>query len=704
MLEDEGIMMRAWKHHFVAQIQDATSLKDIRDHYIGAGYRGIQELEERLAHEHGSPGDRLSARVGIAKLYLYEGDFARAATTLAEIRSMAEADLDHLRDWIPPLTFLQGVAALRRGEAENCIACSCAGSCIVPLQSPAFHRQREGSTLAVRFFTEYLQFNPNDLGGRWLLNLAYMTLGEYPGHVPPRYRIPPETFRSKDDIGQFRNVAPELGLDKLELAGGAIMDDFDNDGLLDIVVTSIDPQVAMSFYKNQGDGTFKERAEAAGLAGQTGGLYCVQTDYNNDGWLDIFVCRGGWWGPMRPSLLRNNRDGTFTDVTREAGLVRPMDCQTAVWADYDLDGRLDVFIGGETVPSRLYRNKGDGTFEDVTERAGIRTAGRMCKGAAWGDFDGDGYPDLFFSDFNGLPSLFHNNRDGTFSDIAAAVGIQKPQGSFACWVWDYDNDGWPDIFVATGLWNRARLHDALKSYLRKSNPGETWHLFRNKGDGTFADVTAAVGLDFAVPTMGCNFGDLDNDGFLDMYMGTGGPAYSMLIPKMLLRNVGGQKFVDITTSSGTGHLQKGHAIAIGDWDRDGNPDLFVHLGGAYPGDVSRNVLFQNPGGHGNHWINVKLVGVRSNRPGIGSRIKVVPDGKDARPIYRWVSSGSSFGANPLEQHIGIGKANHIAALEVYWPASKTTQVFRDLDADQAIEITEGQATVRRRPWSRLRAP
>jgi hypothetical protein len=697
-------MMRAWKHHFVARIKDPTSLADIRESYSRAGYRGIQELEEKAARGYSSPGEMLSTQICIAKLYLYEGDFIKAAAVLAEVRAKAEADPEHLRDWIPPLAFLQGVAALRRGETENCIDCSCASSCILPLEPLAFHSKRQGSTDAVRYFSEYLQFNPNDLGGRWLLNLPSMTLGEYPQRVPPRYVIPPETFRSQSDIGRFRNVAAPLGLDQPELSGGAIMDDFDNDGLLDLVVTSIDPAVPMSFYKNQGDGTFKERAQAAGLAGQLGGLYCVQTDYNNDGWLDIYVCRGAWWGPMRHSLLRNNGNGTFTDVTREAGLIAPLDSQVAAWADYDLDGRLDLFVGGETVPSRLYRNKGDGTFEDVTERAGIHTKGRICKGAVWGDFDGDGYPDLFFSDFNGPPSLFHNNRNGTFTDIAAEVGIVRPRGSFPCWVWDYDNDGWPDIFVATGLWNRARLHDTMQSYLRKTNPGETWRLFRNRGDGTFEDVTQAVGLDYAIPTMGCNFGDVDNDGFLDMFMGTGGPAYSLQIPKLLLRNVQGQKFVDITTSSGTGHIQKGHAVAIGDWDRDGNPDIFLHLGGAYPGDTSRNVLFQNPGNHGNHWINVKLVGVRSNRPGIGSRIKVVPAGKDAHPVYRWVTSGSSFGANPLEQHIGIGKPNHIAALEVYWPASNTTQVFHDLEADQAIEITEGQSTFRRRSWSRIPAP
>src|SRR5262249_53908946 len=150
-------------------------------------------------------------------------------------------------------------------------------------------------------------------GGRWLLNLAYMALGEYPDRVPLPYLIPLAPFQSEIDIGRFTDSAAKLGVNRLNQSGGAIMDDFDNDGLLDIVVTTINPAEPMAFYRNRGDGTFEDRTKAAGLDKQLGGLYCVQTDYNNDGWLDLFVCRGAWTGrPHRPSLLRNNKDGTFT--------------------------------------------------------------------------------------------------------------------------------------------------------------------------------------------------------------------------------------------------------------------------------------------------------------------------------------------------------------------------------------------------------
>src|SRR5207302_6372074 len=169
---------------------------------------------------------------------------------------------------------------------------------------------------------------------------------------------------------------------------------------------------------------------------------------------------------------------------------------------------------------------------------------------------------------------------------------------------------------------------------------------RNLGGKGFEDVTAAVGLDLAMAPMGCNFVDVDNDGFLDCYLGTGTPNYSMLVPNRLFKNVQGKRFADITTSSGTGHLQKGHAVACGDWDRDGNVDIFEQLGGATPGDRFRNVLFQNPG-HANHWITVKLIGKKTNRPAIGARIKVVL-AKSENAVYRFVTSGSSFGGNPFQ--------------------------------------------------------
>jgi hypothetical protein len=519
--------------------------------------------------------------------------------------------------------------------------------------------------------------------------------------VQPKYLIPLKPFESELDIGRFTDIAAELGVNRLSMAGGAIMEDFDNDGLLDIVVSTQDVAGTMAIYRNRGDGTFEDRTNGSGLDKQLGGLYCVQTDYDNDGLADIFVCRGAWTRvAQRPSLLRNNGNGTFTDVTQQAGVSTPVGSQVAVWADYDNDGFLDLFVGGETGRSFLYRNRGDGTFEEVAVRAGVANEGFGCKGANWCDFDGDGYPDLVVSNVNGPPRLFHNNGNGTFTDVAEDMGITKPAAGFSCWFWDYDNDGWPDIFLCA---YEVRLNEVIKSHLGLPNDGVKCRLYRNLGGKEFEDVTEAVGLNLSTAPMGTNFADFDNDGYLDFYLGTGTPNYRMIIPNRMFKNIEGKRFTDITMSSGTGHLQKGHAVACGDWDRDGNIDILEELGGASPGDRFRSVMFQNPG-HKNHWITLKLQGKKTNRPAIGARIKISLPTAIPHTIYRHVTTGSSFGANPFQQTIGIGKAETIESLEIYWPTTRTTQVFRNVPIDQAIEITEFQEKYRMLGWKRIPLP
>ncbi|HEV3142780.1 MAG TPA: CRTAC1 family protein, partial [Gemmataceae bacterium] len=446
---------------------------------------------------------------------------------------------------------------------------------------------------------------------------------------------------------------------------------------------------------------FEDRTVAAGLSKQLGGFNCVQTDYNNDGNMDIFICRGAWLKfPVRPSLLRNNGDGTFTDVTRAAGLLDPVNSISATWADYDNDGFLDLFICCEQQPNRLYHNKGDGAFEEVAYHAGVQGQGQHCKGAAWIDYDNDGYPDLFITNLTGSAQLFHNNRDGTFTDVTQAMGIDGPEVGFSCWAWDFDNDGWLDLFAT--CYDRA-LQATVQGLRGLPHGRKSNRLYRNLQGRGFKDVTSEAGLDLNFAAMGTNFGDFDNDGYLDFYLGTGDPSLETLVPNRLFKNVAGKRFSEITASSGTGHLQKGHGVACGDWNRDGNIDIFIHMGGATPGDSYHNVLFQNPG-QGNHWLTVKLVGRRTNRPAIGARIKVVTAGENPLTVHRHVSSGSSFGANPLQQTIGLGKASRVALLEISWPTSGTTQVFRDLDVNQAIEITEFASEYRKLDWKAIPVP
>jgi len=686
-------------------IGDPASLGAIRAAYEGRGRRGLTRLTEQLASlDDTGPVGRaraLQLRVFMGQLEMYDGDFAAAGRQFA---LALEADPD-----CPPLVLanleaLRGVAALRRGEAENCVACCNAESCLFPISAGAVHQQQSGSREAVERFTRYLDQRPEDLGVRWLLNIANMTLGTYPDGVPPRYLIPLEPFRSGGDIGRFPNVARRVGLAARgeNMAGGTIVDDFDGDGWLDVFYSTIDPTRGCALFINRGDGTFADRSEAAGLLPQVGAENCTHADFDNDGDLDVLLLRGAWESPLRPSLLRNDGHGSFTDVTVAAGLERPIASETAGWSDFDGDGDLDLYVGGEYRPKapdernrgRLYRNNGDGTFVDVADLAGVRND-RFCRGVAWGDYDDDGHPDLYLSNQGQLNRLYRNNGDGTFADLAGSLGVAEPKGSYACWFWDYDNDGRLDLFV-TG--SSATLSDVIRSHLGQPTGGERPRLYHNEG-GRFVDVARSSGLDRVWMPMGANWGDLDNDGFPDFYLGTGSPPYSMLMPNVLMHNVGGGRFEDVTVSSGTGHLQKGHGIAFADWDRDGDLDVFLEAGGATPGDKAHNALFENPG-HGRRWLTLKLVGTRANRSGLGARVRVDVSGPDGnRSVYRDIGPGASFGCNPFAPTIGLGRASTITALTVTWPGSRATQVVRGVPLDQAVEVTEGHDGFRALEWT-----
>jgi hypothetical protein len=688
---------------FSKLIADPSSLKQVRDSVVGRGERGITYLENKLAGlppgDPATPSTAAHIHLLIGSLLMYDGRWEEAGAAFARAQAAdpgrsasARANMDALR----------GVAALRRGEIENCVACCNEASCIFPLAASAVHQRTAGSREAIGHFTRYLHQRREDLGVRWLLNVAYMTLGEYPEKVPPEFLLPLGRFAAAGDSPlRMVNVASRVGLNVRgeSMSGGCLVDDFDNDGLLDVFMPTTDPERGALFLRNRGDGRFEDVSDAAGLAEQVLSLNAVHADYDNDGHLDILMLRGAWEVPRRMTLLRN-RGGRFEDVTLAAGLGEPIASQAAGWADYDNDGRVDLYIAGELDPNRpdrrnrgrLYHNRGDGTFVDVAESAGV-TNDRFGKGVAWGDYDDDGRPDLFVSNLGQPPRLYHNRGDGTFVDVAAAMGVTGPIYAFACWFWDYDNDGRLDLWVNP---NHATLSEVIRDQLGQPGSGDRPRLYRNLGASrSFRDVTAEVGLDRVVLPMGSNFGDVDNDGFLDIYLATGRPSYSYLMPNVLLRNEGGWRFEDITAATGTGHLQKGHGVAFADWDRDGDADIFLEAGGAAPGDRAHNVLFQNPGS-GHHWLTVKLVGVRTNRAAIGARIRVDlpdPDGKVVSRC-RTITTGSSFGGNPLPCTIGLGRAGSIRTLEVYWPTSGIRQTLSDVPIDRAVEITEGRTEFR----------
>jgi tetratricopeptide (TPR) repeat protein len=618
----------------------------------------------------------------LAQLLAYQGDMDSAIQQWLEAYKFAET---HATKMIPELEEVLGTAYLHKSEMENDVYRKPGDRCLFPPRKVYRYQKPADSERAVYYFSRFLEKKPDSLEVKWLLNLAYMTLGKYPGGVPAKYLIPPSKFESKEDIGRFVDVAPAAGLNSFSMAGGVIVEDFDGDGWLDIVTSSYDQCEALHFFHNNGDGTFTDRAIQAGLGDQVGGLNIIQTDYNNDGCMDIYVLRGGWQMAMRPSLLRNNCDGTFTDVTESAGLAESIASQTAVWADIDNDGFLDLFIGNEQGPSRLFHNRGDGTFENISQAAGVDRVA-FSKGVVAADYDNDGFVDFYVSNLGADNFLYHNNHDRTFTEVGKQAGVQAPWMSFATWFFDYDNDGWPDLYVNSYYMS---TDENLRSQLGMPHNVETLKLYHNEGNGTFRDVTVEVGLDRVFNPMGSNFGDVDNDGFLDFYLGTGTPPYGDILPNVLFHNQGGKKFVDITASSGMGELHKGHGIAFVDLDNDGDEDIVAETGGAVPGDRHAIRLFENPG-HGNDWISLRLVGVKSNRAALGARIKltVQNEGRGQRFIHRTVGSGGSFGASPLQQHIGLGKDARILSLEIWWPATDSRQNFSDVGKNQFLEVAE----------------
>jgi hypothetical protein len=608
------------------------------------------------------------------------------------------------------LRLRKGMAFFRLGEQENCLATHNADSCVFPLKPKAFHLLPRGSLGAIAMFNAHLAEFPEDWSTRWLLNIAHMTLGEYPDKVNPQYLIPPEKFASEYDMPRFFDVSDGLGVDANDLAGGVIVDDFDNDGFYDIVISAWDHKGQLRFFRNKGDGTFVDRTSEAGLVGEVGALNISHTDYNNDGLLDIWMMRGGWLGKggrIPKSLLRNNGDGTFTDVTEEAGLLTFHPTMATRWFDYDGDGWLDVFIGNESLDPadpdwcQLYRNNRNGTFTECAREVGINVA-EFVKAVACADYNNDGRPDLYLSIRGGKNILLRNDgplqRTGPsspgwrFSDVTARSGpVTEPSISFGTFFFDYDNDGWQDL-VVFGYYLPKGVGDVAADYMGLPNEGSKTKIFHNNKDGTFTDVTVEMRLNRICHTMGHNYGDLDNDGWLDFYCGTGDPDFRTLIPNRMFRNEKGRFFQDVTTATGTGHIQKGHGVAFADFDDDGCQDVYSTLGGAYSGDFARNALFLNPGST-NRWLKLKLVGTKANRLAIGARIRVeVQTPSGTRVLHRVVSSGGSFGSSPFRQEIGLGDATAVTNVEIRWPGSGTRQTVTGLELNHSYQIREGETT------------
>ncbi|MDA1143055.1 MAG: CRTAC1 family protein, partial [Planctomycetota bacterium] len=409
---------------------------------------------------------------------------------------------------------------------------------------------------------------------------------------------------------------------------------------------------------------------------------------------------------------RNNGNGTFDDVTEEAGLLYFAPGITASWADFDNDGWLDLCVGNESrsgaqIPVQLFRNNRDGTFTECASELGVNLM-TFVRGIVWGDYNNDDRQDLYISGWDEDNFLFKNTAHG-FENVTKKAGVPGPNGSFPTWFWDYNNDGWLDIFAAGApdsgddtMATQTAFVLARGGLGEEPRVGDCNSLYRNNGNGTFTDLVREAKIAIPLMAMGANFGDLDNDGYPDFYIGSGNIDFSNLVPNRMFRNAGGKFFQDVTTSGGFGHLQKGHGIAFVDMDNDGDQDIYAVMGGSYSGDAFQNALFLNPG-HGNHWISLKLEGRQTNRSAIGVRVRVnVSTAEGERDIYTVVSEGGSFGASAFRRDIGLGKATAIQFLEIHWPTTGKTQKFEDVTMDKSYKLIEGGAEMEEVKLKRLK--
>jgi hypothetical protein len=541
---------------------------------------------------------------------------------------------------------------------------------------------------------------------------------------------------SSSDVGvTFVDVARQAGLlartiygDEhknrylLETTGcGVAFIDYDNDGLEDIFVvngtrldglpTSQSP--TNHLYRNNGNGTFQDVTEKAGLVRTGWGQAVCVGDYDNDGNDDIFVSYYG-----KNALYHNNGNGTFTDVAEKAGVSNNHTRwgSGCAFLDYDRDGLLDLFVASyidldlktaplpETGPclykgltvacgppgltggvNSLYHNNGDGSFSDVSEKAGIRkTNGTYGLGVLVADFDNDGWPDVYVANDSAPAALYHNNKNGTFTDIGVEAGCAfsidgKPQAGMGVSAGDYDHDGWLDIF--------------------KTNfSGDTSTLYHNTGKAVFDDVTfpAGIGLTTRWLGWGCGFIDVDNDGWVDVFLVNGHvyPEVEKLTTeagyaqrKVLYHNLRNGRFEDISDRVGGAVMQPSpsRGCAFGDYDNDGDTDILINKVNAFPELLRCESTLKN------NWIGLKIMGVKSNRDGIGARITCITEG--ASQIDEVRSGGSYYSQNDMRVRFGLGKSDRVKSIKIEWPSGQV-DVLKDLTPNQYLSVKEGAGVLR----------
>jgi hypothetical protein len=570
-----------------------------------------------------------------------------------------------------------------------------------------------------------------------VLSLEHVLSLARPGWLRASPQTPQKEAAAQPDLGiSFLNVARESGLNAKTIFGGEHKNkyllettgcgvafyDYDNDGWLDIFLVNgtrlegfpAGSEPVSHLFKNNRDGTFTDVTMKAGVAHSGWGQACCVGDYDNDGWDDLFVTYFG-----KNVLYHNNGDGTFTDVSQKAGVAgngKRWNTGCA-FVDYDRDGKLDLFVanyidmdlatapvpesgpclyksimvacgppgleGGKNI---LYHNNGDGTFADVSEAAGITSAaGTYGLGVLTADFDNDGWPDIYVADDSTASALYHNKKNGKFEDIAIEAGCAlspdgKPQAGMGVSAADYDMDGNLDI-------------------VKTNFAGDTPSLYHNVGGGSFEDATFTAGLGAHTQFLGwgCGFFDMDNDGWPDILICNGHvypeveqlkteAAYAQR--KLLYQNLRNGHFADISFQAGPGISEPSasRGAAFGDFDNDGDLDIVINTVNDYP------KLLRCDSKLTNNWIKIRTIGTKSNRSGIGARLVCTthPPGetKAHQQIDEVRSGGGYFSQSDLRVHFGLGKAEKVDVLEIRWPSGQV-DTLKDVKANQVIYVKEG---------------
>jgi len=551
---------------------------------------------------------------------------------------------------------------------------------------------------AIPVLKEVLDLEPQNLKARWNLRISYRHLGKDPDALEDGYRLDlAPTIPPAHEPVRFTDVGPEAGVALVNMGRGTAWRDWDNDGWLDLL--AVEDGEPHALFRNQGDGTFAEIAAEAGLDDPRGGWSALWMDYDNDGAADLFVTRDGFSGQGNNTLYHNEGDGQFADVTQRAGLENITDSFCAAWGDYDGDSWLDLYVGNGILqrgaPNTLYHNNRDGTFTERAEEAGV-DGGRATIGVVWGDYDNDGWLDLYSVNNGGENVLYHNNGDRTFTDATAIAGVPGPLFGFVAFFLDYDNDGWLDLFVSNSALYVAEVIESAMSGETAVFAENRTFLYRNNGDGTFTDVALQAGLGRTLGTMAATYGDIDNDGYQDLYLANGGPAMDRFEPDHLSLNNRDGTFAEVSEAAGFNVSGKGHGTTMADYDNDGDLDIYSPQGGVGGnlGNAQPNRLYRNEGSS-NHWLIIQLVGKAradasslpmSNRDGVGAKVTVEVGGAIR---YAEVSGGSGFGViNSLPVEFGLGTARRVEAVEIRWPSGYVDRVT-DVLADQILTIAEG---------------